>query len=135
MHWSHFLLALLASEFIVSMTDWFFMGDIWMRIYRAEPAIWRHSSEGFREGPAIGGSIALSTVTCAGMLLLCHTMHAPNFYILARLTCGLWIITVVPLLFTQTLYMKFHPLLAASHATGWLVKLFVAATAAWFLHV
>jgi hypothetical protein len=129
MNWLHIGLAVLASGLVVSMTDWLFMGDLFAPIYRAEPQIWRQSSEGFDERRAIAGGVLLGFLTCAAFIVLCVRLNAHTYASTLEIAFAIWLIAPLPLIVTNALFMKFHPALAASHAIGWLAKLCVAALA------
>jgi hypothetical protein len=135
MNWLHFLYAVLLSTFVASMTDWLFMGDLWMRYYKVYPEAWRQSTEGFKEGPAIAGSMAFALLTCAAVVALAHhqgTEHLPRMFHLAIL---LWLGIPLPLIYTQSLFMKLHRMLAFAQSAGWLIKLLLSVTAAWLFKV
>ena len=129
MNWTRIAAAVLASGLAVSMTDWLFMGDLFAPIYRAEPQIWRQKSEGFREPLAITGGVALGFGTCAGLILVCVHLGLYSYEQTLAMAAAIWLIAPLPLVLTNSFFMKFHPLLAASHAAGWLVKLCIAALA------
>ena len=131
---SHFWYALLLSAFVVSYSDWLFAGDIWMRFYRIYPASWRVKGEGFREGQAIAGSIALGVMTCAVMLGLLECAHMHGYRCDMGFALMVWVVGPLPLLFTQCFWMKYPWQLAAVHSLGWLVKFeMVAVVAALFM--
>jgi hypothetical protein len=135
MHSSHVLYAVLLSTFITANTDWLFAGDIWMRFYRIHPASWRSKAEGFREGPAIAGSILLTLVTCAIFtgILQCAHMHGYRCSMIFALM--VWLAAPLPLLFTQSFFMKYPWQLAALHSIGWLVKLEIVAISSALFHL
>src|SRR5436305_4362510 len=57
-------IALLASGFAVSMTDWFFGGVLFHERYLAYPEVWRRRAGQPGEGQAIAWAILLGFVTC-----------------------------------------------------------------------
>ncbi|MDQ6893020.1 MAG: DUF1761 family protein [Acidobacteriota bacterium] len=112
------------------MTDWLFMGDAFGRRYKRQPEIWRSSAQGFRERNAILWATVLGFCTCAVLILLCRALRLESLAATARLAIAIWLIAPLPLIVTNALFMKFDPLLAASHSAGWLCKLLIAAIAA-----
>lgn len=44
-----------------------------------------------------------------------------------------WLMVPVPLVITNALFMKIHPLIVVSHSLGWLAKLAIAAVVAGWL--
>jgi hypothetical protein len=130
MNWSRLAIAVIASGLVVSMTDWLFMGDLFAAIYKAEPQIWRQSREGFDERRAIIGGVLLGFVTCAAFILFSGHLGLRSYSQTLSAALAIWTIAPLPLIVTNALFMKFHPILAASHASGWLVKLCVAGLAA-----
>ena len=131
----HFLYAWLLSSFIAANTDWLFAGDIWMRFYNIYPASWRSKAEGFREGPAIAGSVVLTLLTCAITLglLKCAGIHGYRCNMMFVLM--VWFAAPAALLFTQVLWMKYAWQLAVVHSLGWLVKFEAVAVSAALFHL
>ncbi len=131
----HAVYAVLLSTFIAVNTDWLFAGDIWMRFYRIHAAAWRSKAEGFREGPAITGSIALTLLTCAIFVGILRCAHVHGYRCSMMFALMSWLAVPAPLLFTQCFWMKYPWQLATVHSIGWLVKLEVIAVAAALFHL
>ena len=70
MHWGRIALAVLASGFVSSMTDWLFMGDWLYKRYDRNPEIWRYRG-GQGENKAILWSSLFPFLTCGVFVLLC----------------------------------------------------------------
>jgi hypothetical protein len=128
MPWGRIAIAILASAFVASMTDWLFMGDWLYKRYDRNPEIWRYRG-GQGEGKAILWSSLLPFLTCGIFVLLCGRLHLYSYRETLKLAAAIWLIGPLPLTIVNALWMKIAPAIAASHALGWLVKLIVAALA------
>ena len=64
-----------------------------------------------------------SFVALADVLGLVHLTAA------LKLAAMIWLIAPLPLLVTNSLFIKIDPLVTASHAAGWLAKLLLIAVA------
>ena len=125
-------LAIFLSGLVVSMTDWFFFGVLFHDKYLAYPEIWRGSVAGAGEGKAVVWSILLGFVTCGAFIVACSAFQVRGHAAAASLAAAIWGMVPLPLLITNALFIKLHPLTVVAHALGWLVKLLVAAAAvAW----
>ena len=129
MEWVKFLLSVVCSGFAVSMTDWFFSGMLFHEKYKAYPEIWRHS-DGSGEGRAVTWSIALGFISCAAFILAAQLFGISGWQRIMLFALLAWGAGPVPLLITNALFIKLHPLVVVANAAGWLVKLALAATAA-----
>lgn len=128
MAWGRIALAVLASGFVSSMTDWLFMGDWLYKRYDRNPEIWRYRG-GQGENKAILWSSFLPFVTCGVFVLLCEGLRVSSYSGTFKLAVAIWLIGPLPLTITNALWLKLAPAIAASYAVGWLVKLTVAAVA------
>ena len=128
MAWGRIALAVLASAFVSSMTDWLFMGDWLYKRYDRNPEIWRYRA-GQGENKAILWSSLLPFVTCAVFILVCARLHLYSYSATLKLAVAIWLIGPLPLTIVNALWIKLSPAIATSHALGWLVKLGIAAVA------
>jgi hypothetical protein len=134
MNWTHFLLAVLVAGFISSLTDWFFGGILFHDKYSAYPEVWR-PSVARSETPAVAWSIALGFLACAAFIAACVVCQVHGYNRALTLAGLCWLMAPVPLVITNALFIKLHPLTVVSSALGWLARLIVAALAASFLLV
>ena len=124
----HMALAIILSGLASSMTDWFFFGVLFHDKYQAHPEIWRGSVAGGAEGKAVAWSILLGFVTCGTFVIACSALQAPP----VPFAVAVWLMAPLPIVISNALFIKLHPLTVVSHALGWLAKLLVAAGAvAW----
>jgi hypothetical protein len=128
MPWVRIALAILASAFLSSLTDWLFMGDWLYKRYDRHPEIWRHPG-GQGENKAILWSSLLPFLTCGVFVLLCSRLHLLLYRETLKLALAIWLIGPLPLTIVNSLWIKLSPAIATSHALGWLVKLALAALA------
>jgi hypothetical protein len=124
MHWLRILAILVGAGIVTSLTDWFFAGD-WIHRRFTYPEIWRTGAE----SRAIALTSPLPFLTCGTFALLAarigfHTVHAD-----LKLAFAIWIIGPLPLILANAAFIKMHRVFVASYATGWLVKLLIAALA------
>jgi hypothetical protein len=96
------LIALIAASIAISITDWLFFGVLFHDRYMQTPNIWREGPESRK----IAGSMAA--------------------FALAVLV---WIAASLPQTATNTLYVRYSPILGVSHAIGWLARLVITASA------
>jgi hypothetical protein len=128
MTWGRIAVAILASGFLSSMTDWLFMGDWLYKRHDPNPEIWRYPA-GQGETKAILWSSLLPFLTCGVFILACRALHLKSSRETLELAGAIWLIGPLPLTIVNALWIKFAPALAAFHALGWLIKLILAATA------
>lgn len=134
MNWTRFALALLASGIAASFTDWLFMGALFHAKYLETPEIWRRPAGGKGETSAILTSTAIGLLSCAALIYLCIWAGALSLTGALRIAVLAWLAAPLPLILTNTLWMKYHPLLAVSHSVGWLARFLITALiAAWLL--
>jgi hypothetical protein len=128
MPWGRIALAVLASAFVSSLTDWLFMGDWLYKRYDRNPEIWRYCG-GQGEDKAILWSSLLPFVTCGVFVPVCARLHLYSYCATLKLAVAIWLIGPLPLTITNALWLKLAPPIAASYSLGWLVKLVLAALA------
>lgn len=133
MNWTHFVLAVLVAGIVSSFTDWFFGGILFHGKYSAHPEIWRQGP-GKSEASAVAWSVVLGFLTSGAFMATCLVLPVHGYTGTLKLAGLCWLIAPVPLLITNALFIKLHPLVVISHSLGWLAKLVVTAFAAgWFL--
>jgi hypothetical protein len=132
MDWKHFLAAVFIAGFVSSLTDWVFGGILFHDKYNAHPEIWR-LSPGKSEAPAVAWSIVLDFLTSAAFVTACIVFAVRGYRASLELAGLCWLMVPLPLLVTNALFVKMHPLIVFAHSLGWLAKLGVSAVAAGFL--
>jgi len=129
MNWIRFGLAVLAGGILSSLSDWLFMGDLLYKRNNKYPEIWRYPG-GKGESKAIWWSSPFPFLTCAVFALVCNEFHLHSLGAALKVAFEIWLIGPLPLVLTNSLFMKVQPTIAIAHSLGWLVKLGVAAGAA-----
>ena len=119
------LLAVLVSGVAASFTDWLFMGVLFHGKYLATPEIWR-IKPGQSDTRSIVASSLVGVVSCAAFIWLCQWAGALTPRSELHMAAFVWIIGAVPILFSQIVWTKMHPLLGVSHSLGWLVRFAVS---------
>ena len=77
----------------------------------------------------IGAAQVLCLLTSVAFVALASMLGQVDLPGTLKLAAMIWLIAPLPLLVTNALFIKIHPLVTASHAAGWLVKLLVIAVA------
>ena len=130
MNWTRFVLIVIGSGVVSSLTDWFFAGD-WIHRRYTYPEIWRQGNE----ARAIALTSPLPFLTCAVFAAVVAWLRLHSVPSVLALAAAIWLIGPLPLILTNAAFMKLHRVFVASYATGWLVKLAIVAVAAvWLLH-
>jgi len=127
MNWARFVLTVVATGFVASLTDWLFMGDLVYKRFNKHPEIWRHAGGSRGESRAVAWSAPLPFATCGVFAALCECLHLHSISATLSLGLAVWLIAIVPWMITMALFVKLQPAIAASYSLGWLVKLSVAA--------
>jgi hypothetical protein len=134
MTFGHIALAVVLSGFVASFTDWFFGGFLFHKQYLTHPEIWRNKpGDKAGENRAILWSVILGFLTCAAFIFACLVFHIRGYFGPIHLALLIWVMAPVPLLITNALFIKMHPLNVVSNSLGWLVKLLLAALAVGWL--
>jgi hypothetical protein len=135
MNWTRFFLAVLLSGFATSITDWLFMGVLFHEKYLATPEIWRLKS-GQSETRSIVLSLLLGVLSCAALLCLFIWSGTPFVYgATLRVVVLVWVGAALPIILTNIVWIKMHPLVGVSHSLGWLAHFIVTALiGVWLLH-
>jgi hypothetical protein len=135
MNWTRFLLAVVVSGLGASVTDWLFMGVLFHKKYLETPEIWR-AKPGQPETTNIIASTVIGFVSCAAFIYLCYWTCALSVrHASLRMAVLAWLAAPLPLILTNVLWIKMHPLLGLSHSLGWLARFVVTAlVAAWLMH-
>jgi hypothetical protein len=127
MPWIRLIFAILAGGIVASMTDWLFMGDWLYKRFDQHPEIWRVS--GRNEATAIAWASPLPFLTCACFAFTCWWLQFHSFRTTMLFALSVWIMAVLPLMIANALFIKISTPIAIAHASGWLVKLIIAAAA------
>jgi len=118
--------ATLLGVVIGSFTDWFFAGVLFHSKYQSAPEIWRATANPGAENSRIAWSIAISILTFGGFAVLYTVLELHSWPGAIGLAVLIWVICALPLLVTNGLFIRLHPLTTFAHSAGWLVKLVVA---------
>jgi hypothetical protein len=132
MHWTSFLLTVVAAGVAASFTDWLFMGVLFHDKYNAHPEIWR-KPPGSPDSALILFSTALGLVATVAFAALCWRLGLHGYARTLKFALGVWAAGPLPVIVTNALWIKFHPSIAVSHALGWLARLSATAIAATLL--
>jgi hypothetical protein len=128
MNWTRLVFITIAAGVVSSLTDWFFAGD-WLHRRFTYPEIWRKGNE----NRAIALTSPLPFLTCGVFAYVCAIIRLHSMAGALKLALAIWLIAPLPLILTNAAFMKLHRVFVASYATGWLVKLAIAAIAVGWL--
>ena len=125
MDW-HIFAACLVGAILGSLADWIFAGVLFHGRYQRHPEVWR---TGTSETLRIGGAQLLCLLTSVAFVALAERLGLVDLGGALKLAAMIWLVAPLPLLVTNALFIKIDPLVTASHAAGWLVKLLLVAAA------
>jgi len=126
----HYVIAVVVAVVACSLTDWLFMGVLFHERYKKHPEVWRSSVAAGSDSKAVAWSMLLTVVTCMAFVYVTGAFVLPGLSRALAVTVGVWLAIPVPLLVTNSLFIKLHPLVAVSHCLGWLAKLLVCCLSA-----
>jgi len=118
--------AIVLGAMLGSLADWLFAGVLFHARYQTYPEVWR---TGVGETGRIILAQAFAVLTSAAFVLLAVLVGRTDPWGAAMLAAMIWLVGPLPLLITNHLFIKLDPLVTASHAAGWLVKLLLVAAA------
>lgn len=126
-----YLAAVLTATVVTSFTDWYFMGMLFHDKYMTHPEIWR-AQPGDRKSErlAIAWSTLIGLFSCAVFIRLCEYLGMLGWHDAVSLALGAWLAVALPLLVTNGLFIKIHPLNTLGHSLGWLARLLISAVSA-----
>jgi hypothetical protein len=125
MTWARFLVAVVASGVATMFTDWLFMGLLFHGKYQDTPEIWR-IKPGQSDKKSILASALLGVVSCAAFIFLCRWTGALTPRSEMHTAEIVWIAGAVPVIFSNIVWIRMHPLLGVSHSLGWLARFVVS---------
>lgn len=125
MDWRIFAASILGAV-LGSLADWLFAGVLFHDRYQRHPEVWR---TGTSETIRIGAAQLLCLLTSVAFVALAEMLGLGDLKGALKLAAMIWLIAPLPLLVTNALFIKINPLVTASHAAGWLVKLLLIAAA------
>jgi len=120
-----FLLAVIAATVVISMSDWLFFGMLFHGRYAKTPELWRQ----IPEGKKIALSMLFAAIGSAAFIAYAHHLQITTLAAISALTVHTWLAASLPQTVTNTLYLKYDPVLVVSHSAGWLARLVIAAAA------
>ena len=120
--------AALLGAFLGSLADWLFAGILFHGRYMRHPEVWR---EGVSAGEPrrIVMAQGLALLTSAAFVALAAKLGQTDPSGALKLAAMIWAIGPLPLLLANSLFIKIDPMVTASHAAGWLVKLLLCGAA------
>ena len=122
MNWLKFAEAVVVSGVAASFTDWLFMGVLFHKKYLETPEIWRLKA-GESETSKIVASSLIGLLSCAAFIYLCvwtGALTVPRAEL--RMAAIAWLAAPVPVILSNVIWMKTHPLIGFSHSLGWLAR-------------
>jgi hypothetical protein len=116
-----YVLAVGASGVATSFTDWIFMGKLFHEKYLETPEIWR-MKPGQSNTRSVVASSLLGVVSCAAFIWLARWTDALTVRSELHMAELVWMAAAVPIIFSNIVWIKMHPLLGVSHSLGWLAR-------------
>jgi len=125
MDWRIFAASIVGAV-LGSIADWVFAGVLFHGRYQRHPEVWR---TGISETLRIGAAQFLCLLTSVAFVALADMLGLVDLTGTLKLAAMIWLIAPLPLLVTNSLFIKIDPFVTASHAAGWLAKLLLIAVA------
>lgn len=122
-----YVLAVVVAVAASSFSDWYFMGVLFHDKYLVYPEVWRRPQGGRGENLAVAWAQLLSVFTCATFIHIASASGQLGWWPALRLAFGVWLMVPMPLLVTNALFIKIHPLNTLASLLGWLAKLLICA--------
>ena len=123
--------AIIAGLVVASLMDWLFAGVLFHDRYQAHPEVWRVNGPNPK---ALIAAQALTLPTVIGLVALMRITGHTSLPAGLEIAALVWLIAAAPAILANGFFVKFHPLVTASHTVGWLAKLAaIAAVAALIL--
>jgi hypothetical protein len=116
-----FAVAAVASGVATSFTDWLFMGAMFHGKYRETPETWR-IKPGENDKKSILASSLLGVLSCAAVIYVCRWTGTVTMRSELHMAGMLWLAGPVPIIFSNVVWIKMHPLLGVTHSLGWLAR-------------
>lgn len=134
MQWTSVALAGVTAAIAAQFADWFFFG-VWMHgRYNTYPEVWRPTGPKGGHTGAIAASSVLTAVASFGFVALLAWLGMTAWRQALILAAGVWLLVPLPMLLTNTMFMRLDPRLLLPHSLGWLTRLTLcAASAAWLV--
>ncbi|HEV2287496.1 MAG TPA: DUF1761 family protein [Candidatus Acidoferrales bacterium] len=127
-------LAIVLSAFVASFTDWFFGGTLFHSKYMAYPEIWRQKpGDRAAENAAVAWAMILGLLTSAAFVCACLAFAISGYAHALEFAALIWLAVPLPLLITNALFIKMHPLTVVAHSLGWLARLVISGAAVGWL--
>jgi hypothetical protein len=121
-----YVLAVGASGVATSFTDWLFMGKLFHGKYLDTPETWR-IQPGQSDTRSIVASSLLGALSCAAFIWLARWTDALTLRSELHIAELVWVAGAVPIIFSNIVWIKMHPLLGVSHSLGWLARFVISA--------
>src|SRR5665213_4097345 len=119
MNWLRIVESSVSASLLVSLTDWYFFGVLFHDKYLTYPEVWRRNSSGGGESRAIIWGTLLSAFTCVAFVLFCVAIRRTRLPETLGIAAMIWLMTAVPLIVTNALFMKIDRAIVVSHSLGW----------------
>ncbi len=120
-----YVLAVGASGVATSFTDWIFMGKLFHAKYLETPETWRMTPGQSEMGKIVASSL-LGVVSCAAFIWLARWTDALTVRSELHMAELVWVAAAVPIIFSNIVWIRMHPLLGVSHSLGWLARFVIS---------
>jgi hypothetical protein len=134
MNWIHIIGAGILASVLTSFTDWYFFGILFHDRYSTNAGVWRQYKDKNHEMRSIAIGILLGTLTNFIFIISCSYLRLVGLPAALAAAGVLWVMIPIPLLLTNSIFMRIDRALVVSHSLGWLARLIVSALCvSWFL--
>ena len=134
MNWVRIIEAGFVASVLATFTDWYFFGILFHDRYYTNAGVWRKYADKKDEIRSITLGTILGSVASFVFVIFASYLGLTAFPSALAVAAVLWLMIPLPLLLTNSLFMRIDRALVVSHALGWLARLVVSALCvSWFL--
>ena len=127
MNWINMVGAAILASTLASFTDWYFFGVLFHNRYNATPGAWKKYADKKDEIRSISISTLLQSITSVVFVGACAYLQIVTLIPTLCAAFVVWLMLPLPLLISQSLFLRVHRLIVVSHSLGWLARLLVTA--------
>jgi len=119
------ILGVVGAVIVISLSDWVLFGVLFHDRYDQTPELWR----AIPEGKKIAGSMVFAVMGTVAYFAAARWLNVSGLSASLTFAAFMWLAASLPQTVTNTLYLRYSPVLVVSHSIGWLARLLIAATA------
>jgi hypothetical protein len=126
-NWGRIIEAGLLASVLASFTDWYFFGIMFHDRYYTNAGVWRKYADKKDEIRSITIGTIFGAATSFVFIIFVSYLGRTALPSVLAAAGVLWVMIPLPLLLTNSIFMRIDRALVVSHALGWLARLVVSA--------